>query len=174
VPRFNRRFAVPPTDASPAWRPLPRGIRLEAVCCLKYRRVVAPDHTVRVGATILQLPAIRGQRGYAHRRVDVEVRLDGRLVVWDGSRELLVRDAPADPAQIRALAKARLDLGRTAPTAGSVQKPALSATEAFFRRAGAYRSRSSRLGLHRPNLTERGNLEELGAKGVDPRPPLPG
>jgi transposase len=124
VPRFNRRFAVPPTDVTPAWRPLPTGVRLEAVCCLKYRRVVAPDHTVRVGATILQLPAIRGQRGYAHRRVDVELRLDGRLVVWDGTRELVVRDAPADPVQLRALASARLDLGRTAPTVGSVQKPA--------------------------------------------------
>lgn len=123
VPRFNRRFAVPPADAAPAWRPLPHGVRLEAVCCLKYRRVVAADHTVRVGATVLQLPAIRGQRGYAHRRVDVEVRLDGRLVVWDGSRELLARDAPADPVQLRALADARLDLGRTAPSAGSIQKP---------------------------------------------------
>jgi transposase len=123
LPRFNRRFAVPPTDASPAWRPLAKGIRLEGICCLKYRRVVASDHTIRVGATILQLPATRGQRGYAHRRVDVEVRLDGRLIVWDGSRELLVRDAPADAVQLRALANARLDLGRTAPTVGSVQKP---------------------------------------------------
>ena len=84
---------------------------------------MAPDHTVRVGATILQLPATRGQRGYAHRRVDIEVRLDGRLVVWDGTRELLVREAPADPGQLRALADARLDLGHTAPTAGSIQKP---------------------------------------------------
>jgi hypothetical protein len=67
VSRFNRRFAVPPTDATPAWRPLPTGARLDAVCCLKYRRVVALDHTVRIGATILQLPATRGQRGYAHR-----------------------------------------------------------------------------------------------------------
>jgi len=122
VARFNRRFAVPPTDATPAWRPLPAGVRLEAVCCLKFRRVVAPDNTVRVGPTILQLPATRG-RGYAHRRVDIEVRLDGRLVVWDGTGELLVREAPADPGQLRALADARLDLGHTAPTAGSVQKP---------------------------------------------------
>jgi len=123
LPRFNRRFAVPPTDASPAWRALPAGVRVDAVCCLKYRRVVASDHTIRVGATILQLPATRGRRGYAHRRVDVEVRLDGRLVVWDGSRELLVRDAPAGPGQLRAPADARLDLGHTAPSAGSVQKP---------------------------------------------------
>jgi len=122
VPRFNRRFAVPPTDPTPAWRPLERGLRLDAVCCLKYRRVVAPDHTIRVGPTVLQLP-LRGRRGYAHRRVDVEIRLDGRLVVWDGSRELLVRDAPADPVQLRALANARVELGRTAPTVGSVQRP---------------------------------------------------
>ena len=40
-----------------------------------------------------------------------------------GPRELLVREAPADPGQLRALADARLDLGHTAPTAGSVQKP---------------------------------------------------
>jgi hypothetical protein len=84
--------------------------------------VVAPDHTIRVGATILHLPATRGDRSYARRRVDVEVRLDGRLVVWDGTRELVVRAAPADPVQLRALANARLDLGHTAPTVGSVRK----------------------------------------------------
>lgn len=123
VQRFNRRFAVAPTDPVPGWRPLPVGTRLDAVCSLKYRRVVAPDHTVRVGATVLQLPPIRGQRGYAHRRVDVEIRLDGRVIVWDGTRELLVRQAPADPVQLRALAGARIDLGRTAPSVGSVHKP---------------------------------------------------
>jgi hypothetical protein len=114
---------VPASDPTLAWRPLPAGLRLESVCCLKYRRVVAADHTVRVGPTILQLPAIRGRRGYAHRRVDVEVRLDGRVVVWDGSRELLVREAPPDPVQLRALASARVELGTTAPSVGSVHKP---------------------------------------------------
>ena len=123
LPRFNRRFAVPPTDPTVAWRPLPVGLRLDGVCSLKFRRVVAADHTIRVGATVLQLPATRGRRGYARRRVDVELRLDGRLVVWDGTRELLIRAAPADPVQLRAMADARVELGTTAPSVGSIQRP---------------------------------------------------
>jgi len=123
VPRFNRRFAVPPADPEPAWRPLPAGLRLDAVCCLKYRRVVARDDTVRAGATILQLPPRSGGRTNAGRRVELQLRLDGRLVVWDGQRTVLVRPAPADPVQLRALQHARADLGTTAPSVGSTAIP---------------------------------------------------
>lgn len=52
LPRFNRRFVVPAANPDPAWRPLPAGLRLDRICCLKYRRVVANDHTVRVGSNI--------------------------------------------------------------------------------------------------------------------------
>jgi transposase len=117
LPRFNRRFTVPAADPVPAWRPLPAGTRIEQVCCLKYRRVVANDHTVRVGASILQLPPGPGRRGYAGRRVEVQLRLDGRIVVWDGERELLAVPAPADPVQLRALESARLEVGSAAPSA---------------------------------------------------------
>lgn len=124
VARFNRRFAVPPAIAEPAWRPVSRGTRLDAICCLKYRRIVANDGTVRAGATILQLPARPGGRGWARRRVELHLRLDGRLVVWDGEREILAAPAPADPVQLRALEHARVDVGTKAPSAGSVQAPA--------------------------------------------------
>jgi transposase len=117
LPRFNRRFSVPPADPAPAWRPLPAGVRIDRVCCLKYRRVVANDHTVRVGPSILQLPPGPGRRGYAGRKVEVQLRLDGRIVVWDGERELLAVPAPADPVQLRALESARLEVGSAAPSA---------------------------------------------------------
>lgn len=117
LPRFNRRFTVPAADPKPAWRPLPAGVRIDRVCCLKYRRVVANDHTVRVGASILQLPPGPGRRGYAGRKVEVQLRLDGRIVVWDGERELQVLPAPADPVQLRALESARLEVGSAAPSA---------------------------------------------------------
>jgi transposase len=126
VPRFNRRFAVPAADPGPAWRRLPADIRLDEVCCLKYRRVVARDNTIRAGATILQLPARSGARSYAGRRVELQLRLDGRLVVWDGQRTVLVRPAPADPVQLRALQHARADLGSTAPSVGSTAIPSAS------------------------------------------------
>jgi transposase len=115
--RFGRRFGVPAADPAPAWRPLPAGTRIERICCLKYRRVVANDHTVRVGASILQLPPGPGRRGYAGRRVELQLRLDGRIVVWDGERELLAVPAPADPVQLRALESARLEVGTAAPSA---------------------------------------------------------
>ena len=122
--RFNRQFAVPAADPAPAWRALPAELSVEAVCCLKYRRVVARDDTVRAGATILQLPARSGSRSHAGRRVELQLRLDGRLVVWDGQRTILVQPAPADPVQLRALHHARAELGATAPSVGSAAIPA--------------------------------------------------
>jgi transposase len=119
VPRFNRRFGVPAVNPEPAWRVLPADLAVERVCCLKYRRVVAHDNTVRAGATILQLPARSGSRSYAGRRVELHLRLDGRLSVWDGQRAVLVRPAPPDAVQLRTLEHARVELGTAAPTVGS-------------------------------------------------------
>jgi hypothetical protein len=124
IGRFNRRFAVPPADATPAWRPLPEDVVLDRVCCLKYRRVVAHDNTLRAGATILQLPPGPGGRSHAGRRVELHLRIDGSLVVWDGERTLLVRPAPSDPRQLRALQHARVDLGTTPRSAATALTPA--------------------------------------------------
>lgn len=117
LPRFNRRFGVAPADPTPAWRPAPGRAAIERICCLKYRRVVANDHTVRAGATVLQLPARADRRSYAGARVELQLRLDGRLVVWDGQRELLSVPAPAQPVQIRTLGATRSDLGSRPPSA---------------------------------------------------------
>ncbi len=116
LPRFNRRFTVAPLDPTPAWRPAHGRAALERICCLKYRRVVANDHTVRAGASILQLPARADHRSYAGTRVELQLRLDGRMVVWDGQRELLAVTAPADAIQLRALGSARATLGSRAPS----------------------------------------------------------
>jgi len=110
IPRFNRRFSVPAANPEPAWRPIPAGLRLDHVCSFRFRRVVANDHTIRAGATILQLPPGPGRRGYAGRRVELQLRLDGRLVVWDGERELVSVPAPADPAKLRSLHAAKAAL----------------------------------------------------------------
>ncbi len=142
LPRFNRRFPVPAADPAPAWRPLPAGTRIDRVCCLKYRRVVANDHTVRAGSTILQLPPGPGRRGYAGRRVELQLRLDGRIVVWDGERELLAVPAPADPVQLRALAAARPEVGTAAPSAAS-RTGTIAAPDHPWRRTPVNRRRES-------------------------------
>jgi hypothetical protein len=106
----NARFAVPPADPTPAWRPVPRGIDLDEVFSFRFRRRVANDHTVRIGGLVLDLPALRGRRGYAGRSVDVQVRLDGRIVVKDRGEALLVTAPILDADRLRSLetAPARL------------------------------------------------------------------
>ncbi len=106
LPRFNRRFAVPAADPDPAWRPLPAGTRIERVCCLKYRRVVANDHTVRDGRDDppaatgpgppgLCRPAGRGPA--AARRADRRVGRRARAARGPGTR----RPGAAAGARVR-------------------------------------------------------------------------
>ena len=60
VPRFNRRFGVPPQCSEPAFRPLDPEICLEQVLCFKHRR---RDNTVRFQLRTLQLQLCRGDGG---------------------------------------------------------------------------------------------------------------
>jgi transposase len=123
LPRFNRRFAVPPANPAPAWRALPAGMMLERVCSMRFRRTVANDGTIRVGPTVLQLASRAKGRGYAGRRLEVQLRLDGRLAVWDGERELHVTAAPPDASELRRLEQATSELGHHAPSAASTSHP---------------------------------------------------
>lgn len=124
LPRHNRRFSVPATDPEPAWRRLPKGIRVDRVCCFKYRRSVGRDGTVRAGATTLQLPPKENGRSRAGQKVELHVRLDGRMIIWDGQRELLATPAPLDAVQLRALGHARVEVGSVPLSAATATKPA--------------------------------------------------
>ena len=102
IDRFNARFGVPPAMDQPAWRPVPADLDLGRVCAFRYRRMVGNDDTVRVEGAVLQLPGILG-RALAGRRVEVELRLDGRLLVVHHGRTLLAVPAPPDPSRLREL-----------------------------------------------------------------------
>jgi hypothetical protein len=112
---FNARFTVEQTGLQPAWREVPAEVDLDEVCAFHYRRVVANDHTVRVGGFVLQLPPLSGRRGYAGRQVDVQLRLDGSLHVVLGGHTLLVTYPDLDPARLRSLERARPSLSRPSP-----------------------------------------------------------
>ena len=118
LPRYNARFAVPPDDPLPAWRPVPDDIDLDAVCAFRYERVVANDATVRIGGLVLDLPRPRGGRSLAGTRVEVRLELDGRIVVTDGERVLLREETDIDPGRLRDLERHRFSLKglRTGPS----------------------------------------------------------
>jgi transposase len=101
LPRFNRRFAVPPASEVPAWRPVPAGLDLARVCAFRWRRAVGSDSCVRLDGMVLQLPPGPGGRSLAGRRVELELRLDGRLLVVADGRLLAAVPAPPEPRRLR-------------------------------------------------------------------------
>ncbi len=102
LPRFNARFGVPATQPGSAYQPLPSGLELEGVLCFKYQRTVAKDNTVRFGGHTLQLLPGLDRLSYAHARVEVQERLDGRLVVAYQGRLLATTEASPPPVILRA------------------------------------------------------------------------
>lgn len=92
---FNRRFASPPAEASPAWRRPP--LTLPDLLSCRYTRTVAPDNTVRLGSRWVQLPPGPHRRSYAGRRVQLHECVDGRLLVFCDGQRLTVQPSP-DPA----------------------------------------------------------------------------
>src|SRR5439155_24497313 len=66
---FTRRFARPPADATPAWRPVPPDLA-DLLSC-RYQRTVARDNTVHLGARWVQIP--HGLRGRSYAGCHVQV-----------------------------------------------------------------------------------------------------
>ena len=74
LPRFNRRFRVPPQHPEPVFRPLNPELCLEQVLCFKHRRKVARDNTVRFQLHTLQLLPGAERPSYAGAAVEVTGR----------------------------------------------------------------------------------------------------
>ncbi len=91
---FNGRFARPPAEARSAYRPLPKRLDLDAICSFHYERDVAKDNTVRVEDRSVQIPPGPSRRGYAGLRVQLQERLDGRMLVFYQGRQIAEQEMP--------------------------------------------------------------------------------
>ena len=101
VPRFNRRFGVPPQCSEPAFRPLDPELCLEQVLCFKHRRKVDRDNTVRFQLRTLQLLPAPERPSYAGATVEVLEGLDGQLKVRHEGRIIAAQEAPPSPVSLR-------------------------------------------------------------------------
>jgi hypothetical protein len=113
LPRFNERFGVPATRPELAYRPVDPELDIGGVLCFKEWRRVAKDNTVQYYGRTLQLFPDADMPTYARARVEVQERLDGRLVVRYRGKVLTPGEAPPLAATLRALADACAD-GRAA------------------------------------------------------------
>ncbi len=101
LPRYNRRFRVPPQCPESSYRPLGPELSLEQVLCFKHRRKVAKDNTVKFQLHTLQLLPEPERPSYAGAVVEVLEGLDGRLRVRHDGRIINAQKAPPSPVFLR-------------------------------------------------------------------------
>lgn len=109
----NARFAVPPKDCTPAWRPLRRGLDLDRVCSFRYDATVLKDNTVRLSGLILDVPPGPRGRTFAGRHVDVRQFLDGTWRVYDAN-VLIATAAATEQRELRARRRRKQSRGAPA------------------------------------------------------------
>jgi hypothetical protein len=112
-PLHNHRFALPPQDQTPAWRPVRPGVNLDRVCSFRYEATVLKDNTVRLSGLILDIPPGPRGRSYADRRVEACQLLDGSWRVFLGDQ--LIATGAATPSR-ELYARRKRKQGRGAPT----------------------------------------------------------
>jgi hypothetical protein len=111
-PVHNRRFAIPPQDRTPAWRPLRWGVDLDRVCSFGYEATVLNDHTIRLAGMVLDIPPGPRGRSYRDKRVEVRQLLDRSWRVYLGDHVIATGPATAH-GELRA--QRRRKRGRGAP-----------------------------------------------------------
>ena len=99
--RFNERFGETSQHTETAYRVLDPGMCLDTVLCLKYRRRVGRDNTVKYRWRTLQLLPDRDRPSYAGSVVDVLEGLDGGLAVQHEGRIVASQEAPPRPSILR-------------------------------------------------------------------------
>jgi transposase len=102
---LDRRYAIEPAAEQDLHRPLPAGVVLEEVLCVRAERVVGQDWCVRWASRWLQIGDGHAALRLPRRRVLVRELAGGRLLLEHrgqrlGFTELPARPAPAKPKKV--------------------------------------------------------------------------
>ena len=106
LPRFNEKFGVQAEQDCPAYRSLEQSVPLDGILCLKHRRKVSRDNTVKYSRSTLQLLPDGTRPTFAGVQVEVQGDLDGRLLVQYQGETIPSHEAPPRPGLLRETAAA--------------------------------------------------------------------
>lgn len=108
LPRFNRRFAVPPADPGLSYRPVSSGLKWDEIFCFKYYRTVGADNVVSFADQRIQIHPCNGRQSYYRARVEIQERMDGSLAVFYQGKCLATQPAPPEAPVLRVQKRGRL------------------------------------------------------------------
>ena len=91
IPKWNSRFARRARQEGACYRPVPAGIRLDDILCLKHGRRVNGDNTISYNAQKYQILPDRYRANYSRARVEVREHLNGKISILYKGRTVRYR-----------------------------------------------------------------------------------
>jgi hypothetical protein len=87
----NRWFAKPAAQAESAFRPVPQGIDIKEIFCVKFSRLVKNDHTISFQSILYKILEDTIRASYAKATVEVRVYPDESMKVFYQGRQLNIQ-----------------------------------------------------------------------------------
>jgi len=94
IPKHNRKFSHPAKEPGFAYRPVPKGIDLNNVFCLKDERTVAADNTVAYRTKYYQILPNDYRISFTKAKVMIHEWLDGSIHIFYKDKELKHKPIP--------------------------------------------------------------------------------
>lgn len=94
LPVYNKRFSVRPREKEDLHRPLPKGLDLKAILCIKTERTVRNDFTVAHNRKLYQI-----EEPTKATKVIVQDRMDGSIRITHQDHTLRFREITERPAR---------------------------------------------------------------------------
>jgi transposase len=101
IPKHNRMFFRTAKEPGSAYRPLPKGLSLKEVFCLKEGRTVAGDNTISYQGKAFQILPNEYRLSYCKAKVEVHEYLDGSINIFYQGKKL--KHKPISKEKIKSL-----------------------------------------------------------------------
>jgi hypothetical protein len=88
IPRHNRMFSRTAKEPGSAYRPLPKGLSLKDIFCLKAERVVAGDNTISYNGKTFQILPNEYRSSYYKAKVEVHEYLGDSINIFYRGKKL--------------------------------------------------------------------------------------
>jgi transposase len=88
IPKHNRRFSRSAKEPDPAYRPVPKGLKLKDIFCLKEERTVAADNTISYKGKFFQILPDKYRLSFFKAKVEVHEHLDGSVHIFYQGKKL--------------------------------------------------------------------------------------
>jgi len=88
LPKYNKKFTRKPKVKEVAYRPIPQGMDLDRILCIKEKRRVQGDHTISYKGRRYQILPTETRFGFAKAKVEVQKHLDGTIHIFYKGEEL--------------------------------------------------------------------------------------